>query len=255
MPAIQNTFHIELVSPILTKLNDLKDLLEFLGMQNPSCFVANDSAGFHVNVSLRNKKTGKPIPLIRDFFIRTFFPRYKIWESIVYPKVRTEISTEYARCIGSTNAEKYSELYHEICEDKYVSLHRKEPTELVEFRLFGSTNNMSDLLKYTKMATDFLRNSYMIWYEYYRPTMKRTNSNIMKRELQLQRNLLNVQSRIRTRKTKNLVSKRETIQKNLQTLKTLRGKNARTRRAILNNLSARRNNKTVSSEIMSGIRL
>jgi hypothetical protein len=258
MPDIEETFHIELVSPILTKLDELQELLEFIGMKNPSCFVANDTAGFHVNVSLRNKKTGKPIPLTSDFFTRTFFPRYKVWEADVYPQVRHEIDTYYAKCIGGTDAEKYPELYHEICQNKYVSLHRKEPRELVEFRLFGSTSNMSDLLKYTEMATEFMRSTYLEWYEFYRPSaatlkkiaasirrkkelaLKETAANILKKEQQLQKTLLNVQSRIRTRKTKTLVGQRNSIRKNLRTLKSLKEKNAVTRRTILKKLSEHR---------------
>jgi hypothetical protein len=266
MPAIEETFHIELVSPILTKLDELQELLEFIGMKKPSCFVANDTAGFHVNVSLRNKKTGKPIPLTSDFFTRTFFPRYKVWEADVYPQVRNEIDTYYAKCIGHTDAEKYPELYHEICENKYVSLHRKDQRELVEFRLFGSSSNMSDLLKYTEIATEFMRSTYLEWYEFYRPSketlkkitassrrkkelaLKETGANILKKEQQLQKTLRNIQSRIRTRKTKTLVGQRNSIRKNLRTLKSLKEKNAATRRTILKKLSASRKSKRSKSK-------
>ncbi len=240
MPAIEETFHIELVSPIHTDINELRELLEFLGMQKPSCFVANDTAGFHVNVSLRNKKTGKPIPLTSDYFTRTFFPRYKVWEAEVYPKVRPEIDMPYAKCIGDTDAEKYPALYHEICRYKYVSLHRKKPRELVEFRLFGSSANMSDLLNYTRMATELMRDTYLEWYSFYKPSLEKTAVNILKKELQLQKNLRTIQSRIRTRKTKGLVNKRESIQKTLRTLATLKEKNARTRRTVLKQISAQR---------------
>jgi ankyrin repeat protein len=162
LPDIENTFHMELVSPIMTNLEELKDLLEFIGMQTPSCFVSNDTAGFHVNVSLLNKNTNKAIPLTIDFFTNTFFPRYTEWESEMYPKVRSKHSN-YAKCIGTKDATKYPDLYHSICKTKYASIHRKTH-ELVEFRLFGSSTNMTDLLNYTQQATELLRDSYLVWY-------------------------------------------------------------------------------------------
>lgn len=242
MPDIEETFHIELVSPILTKMDELKELLEFLGMKKTGCFVANDTAGFHVNVSLRNKKTMKPIPLTSDFFTRTFFPRYKVWEAEVYPKVRPEINMSYAKCIGDTNSERFPELYHKICSHKYVSVHRKTPRELVEFRLFGSSANMSDLLKYTEMSTEFLRNAYIEWHSFYKPAilLKQTGHAILKKQQNLQKTLQTIQSQLRTRKTKGLLSKRTKIQQNLRSLATLTEKNAKTRLNALKALTAHR---------------
>jgi ankyrin repeat protein len=239
MPNIKNTFHMEMVSPIMTTLDELKDLLEFVGMQKP-CFVSNDTAGFHVNVSLLNKNTNKTIPLTIDFFTRTFFPRYKVWEAEVYPKVRPQIDMPYAKCIGGKDASLYPELYHEICKSKYVSLHRKNH-ELVEFRLFGSSSNLSDLLHYTQMATELMRNCYLEWYAIYKPslalapapTLRGTSKQMLHKQVQLQRSLQKVKAQLRTRRTKGLLTKRNSIQRSLRRLTTLRGKNAFKRQSIL----------------------
>ncbi len=241
MPNIKNTFHMEMVSPIMTTLDELKDLLEFIGMQKP-CFVSNDTAGFHVNVSLLNKNTNKAIPLTIDFFTRTFFPRYKVWEAEVYPKVRPQIDMPYAKCIGGKDASLYPELYHEICKTKYVSLHRKNH-ELVEFRLFGSSSNMSELLHYTQMATELMRNCYLEWHAIYKPvlapapapapTLRGTSKQILNKQVQLQRSLQKVKAQLRTRRTKGLLTKRNSIQRSLRRLTTLRGKNAFKRQTLL----------------------
>lgn len=180
LPDIENTFHMELVSPIMTNLEELKDLLEFIGMQTPSCFVSNDTAGFHVNVSLLNKNTNKAIPLTIDFFTNTFFPRYTEWETEMYPKVRSKHSN-YAKCIGTKDATKYPELYHNICMTKYASIHRKTH-ELIEFRLFGSSTNMTNLFNYTQQATELLRNSYIDWYAQQVPQFLHTAGTRMTRK-------------------------------------------------------------------------
>lgn len=241
MPAIDETFHLELVSPILTSLDELRDLLEFLGMRSTACFVANDSAGFHVNVSLRNKVTQKPIPLTADFFTRTFFPRYRSWEAKLYPRVRTGI-TEYAKCIGGIEVERFPQLYREICENKYVTVHRKDVRELVEFRLFGSTNDLNRLVMYTDMATQFLRDAYLEWYHFYKPTLDQTDRDILGIQTQLRRSLLGVEAKLRARKTAKLRKLRNTLQRNLRTVGTLRFRNAKGRIAALNTLKTHTKN-------------
>ncbi len=240
MPAIQQTFHVELVSPIMADIKDLQDLLSFLGMGRPECFVANDSAGFHVNVSLMNARTGKFIPLTSDFFTRTFFPKYRMWESDVYPKVRGE-ETNYAQCIAGKESRRFPELYHEICKNKYVSIHRKTPRHLVEFRLFGSSTNMQNLLNYTQMATKFLRECYIEWYYFYRPTFehaakptrKQAQMALLSAQQALQKSLHATQARLRTYKTQKNRAERNRIQKTLRNLRTWRGKSPSKIRSLL----------------------
>ena len=81
---IENTFHIEFVTPILScnpiigkngisyDLSPLNDLFLLIGMNKQGCYVTNKSQGFHVNLSLVNNKTGKGLPLLRDFFKTQF---------------------------------------------------------------------------------------------------------------------------------------------------------------------------------------
>ncbi len=247
LPAIQQTFHIELVSPIMHDIHELHDLLSFLGMGRPECFVANDSAGFHVNVSLMNGRTAKFIPLTSDFFTRTFFPKYRHWEYEVFPQVREE-ETAYAQCIGGKEAERFPELYHEICNNKYVTIHRKDPRHLVEFRLFGSSANMQNLLNYTQMATNFLRDCYIEWYYFYRPTFEKATHPTRKQAQQallsaqqaLQKSLHATQARLRTRKTQKHRAERNRIQKTLRNLRTWRGKSPSKIRTLLRSAMTKR---------------
>lgn len=241
MPAIDETFHLELVSPILKSLDELRDLLDFLGMRSGACFVANDSAGFHVNVSLRNKVTQKPIPLTADFFTRTFFPRYRAWEAELYPRVRAG-PTNYAKCIGGIESERFPQLYREICENKYVTVHRKDARELVEFRLFGSTNDLDRLVMYTDLATQFLRDAYLEWYHFYKPTLDQTDRAILCAQTRIHRSLLNVEAKMRVRKTAKLRKLRNTLQRNMRTVGTLRFRNAKGRMSALNTLKTQTKN-------------
>ena len=156
---IRDTFHIEFVSPILDSITKLKDLLEFIGLTKPNCFISNKSAGFHVNVSLYNNETEKTLILGKEFFNNSFYPKYKKWETEWYPKVRKE-KTRYASPLGNLN--NANNIYKASAATKYVALYRKNP-ELYEFRLFGSNNNINTLLEYTTESITLLAESYKEW--------------------------------------------------------------------------------------------
>jgi hypothetical protein len=156
---IRDTFHIEFVGPIIDSIDDLKDLLEFIGLTRPDCFISNKSAGFHVNVSLYDNETNKSLILSKDFFNNGFYPKYKKWESEWYPKVRLE-RTKFASPLGNLNNK--NNIYKASAATKYVALYRKNP-ELYEFRLFGSNNDINTLLKYTNEAITLLATSYIEW--------------------------------------------------------------------------------------------
>jgi hypothetical protein len=153
--ALKNTFHIEFVSPILDNYDDLEDCLRLIGLGRPRCFISNMSAGFHVNASLINTKTGKQVALSKDFFEKGFYPRYKDWEAETYPAVRATKS-KYAPPLGDIED---ADVFLKTGKSKYVALYRKAPF-LFEFRLFGSDNKVSVLTKYTKMAVELLAETY-----------------------------------------------------------------------------------------------
>jgi hypothetical protein len=66
------SFRMECITPIL-EITDLPSreniaaalmpYLIFFGLDNPACFMSNSSAGFHVNVSIVEKATGKMLPI------------------------------------------------------------------------------------------------------------------------------------------------------------------------------------------------
>jgi hypothetical protein len=153
---IRDTFHIEFVSPILDSMEDLKELLEFVGLYRPECFVSNSSAGYHVNISLANKSTGEPINITRDFFKIGFYPLYKEWE-----KDMQTHSNEYAYRLLNIESNK-NNVYERTAANKYVAVYRKSPY-LYEFRIFGSNESIDVLIDYTKTATEMMMKAYTIW--------------------------------------------------------------------------------------------
>jgi hypothetical protein len=188
---LENTFHIEFVTPILScnptigkngisyDLSPLNELFILIGMDKQGCFITNNSQGFHVNLSLVNNKTGKPLPLLREFFKTQFLKNYVEWEKNAYPKYRKNVS-EYAKPLYSFIKPNNMESgYSQLASNKYVSLHRKDLQELVEVRLFASTNDYKNLISRTKEALSVLYTSYNKWYSSIKTTMYE-NVNINK---------------------------------------------------------------------------
>jgi hypothetical protein len=173
---INNTFHIEFVTPILSctpkvgkegleyNLSPLQHLFELIGMDKEGCYVTNKSQGLHVNISLMNNKTKKPLPLLLEFFNTQFFKDYLEWEMVAYHKYRSGVS-QYAKPLyGFIKPNNYTNAFSKIKEDKYVSLHRKALNELIEIRLFSSSSNYNTLLLNTQDAINLLFTSYTKWY-------------------------------------------------------------------------------------------
>ncbi len=186
--AINNTFHIEFVTPILTAepitgrkgmiydLEPLKELFELIGMDKKDCYISNKSQGLHVNLSLVNKNTNKTIPLLQQFFKEEFFPKYIEWEKTAYPKYRLFEST-YAKPLHSfITPETYTSSYSTILHNKYVSLHRKGTDGLIEVRLFASSNNYKELISRSQEAIGLLYASYEKWYNSKKETYYKKNT-------------------------------------------------------------------------------
>jgi hypothetical protein len=153
--SIEKTFHIEFVSPILESFAELEENLRLVGLGRPRCFISNLSAGYHVNVSLFDVDKKKPVMLSKAFFERTFYPQYKAWEAVTYPKVR-EFRTKYAPPVSEVAD---ADAFLQTGKSKYVALFRKNPY-LLEFRLFGSDNKIPVLVHYTKEAVGVLESAY-----------------------------------------------------------------------------------------------
>jgi hypothetical protein len=202
---IENTFHIEFVTPILTcnpiigkngisyDLSPLNDLFLLIGMDKQGCYVTNKSQGFHVNLSLVNNKTGKGLPLLREFFKTQFFKNYIEWEKEAYPKYRKEES-EYAMPLYSIINPDNNSGFAKIASNKYVSLHRKDIPELVEVRLFAATNDYKGLVTRTKEALALLYSSYNNWYSNIKSVVYNVNKkkNTTKKK---QKNYINLSSK------------------------------------------------------------
>jgi hypothetical protein len=216
---IENTFHIEFVTPILScdpiigkngisyNLSGLNDLFLLIGMDKQGCYVTNKSQGFHVNLSLINNKTGKGLPLLPEFFRTQFFKNYIEWEKEAYPKYRKDES-EYAKPLYSIMPSENSYSYSTLATNKYVSLHRKDIPELVEVRLFAATNDYKGLVSRTKEAISLLYSSYNKWYSSIKPSLYNTPSkkNTTKKKL---KNYVNLSSKpnINIRNTKRFKTK------------------------------------------------
>ena len=180
---IEHTFHIEFVTPILDcnptigkygisyDLSPLNDLFMLIGMDKTGCYVTNVSQGFHVNLSLFNNKTRKPLPLLREFFKTQFIKNYVEWEKEAYPKYRKSVSKFAKPLYSLITPDKPNYGYSEIASNKYVSLHRKDLQELIEIRLFAATNDYKNLLIRTKEALALLYSSYNTWYSNIKPSM------------------------------------------------------------------------------------
>ena len=194
---IEHTFHIEFVTPILDcnptigkygisyDLSPLNDLFMLIGMDKTGCYVTNMSQGFHVNLSLFNNKTGKPLPLLREFFKTQFIKNYVEWEKEAYPKYRKNVSKFAKPLYSLITPDKPNYGYSEIASNKYVSLHRKDLQELIEIRLFAATNDYKNLVIRTKEALALLYSSYNTWYStvkpsIYPPVIKTSKNNTRK---------------------------------------------------------------------------
>ena len=149
-------------------------------MDKKDCYISNNSQGLHVNLSLVNKNTNKPIPLLREFFKSDFFKSYIDWEKNAYLKYRSKES-DYAKPLYSfVKEETYNNNYAKILDTKYVSLHRKEG-ELIEVRLFASNNNYKELISRSEEAIGLLYSSYERWYNSMKPSIY-SNRNITRKK-------------------------------------------------------------------------
>ncbi len=173
-----NAVPCEIVSPVLSSINDIKILYE--GLMTESCHQANSSMGFHVSVSAvdENEKMIKLTNGMMSELIQNWLP----YESDNYRKLRGE-GSEYAQKIGDliTNREIIPILVNSLVRtindenidnldyynpyglnlwyakylvnnQKYLSMTHHKQNNVIEFRIFPAKNNIKQLLEYNKDA-------------------------------------------------------------------------------------------------------
>lgn len=194
------TVHCEIISPILEDITDIKLIYENLISQ--ICNESNESSGFHVNVSAADSK-GKEIELTPGLLFEICHQWYP-YEKKNYPDLRGDnnhyavnmsllvdnldlVNYFYKRHDGKriTKEELFvpeksyglrNLIYMDEIEGKYHSLHLKPNSNILEFRVFPSSSDMSILLKYVKDAlkiiekafTNFIKDPEKIAKEYFR---------------------------------------------------------------------------------------
>lgn len=182
----KSTFHCEIITPILYNLDIIKVLYKTLFKK--SCFIKNESAGFHINVSLisGNVISNNPIYWSQGF-IDCFLKYFEKYEKKNYKKLRplgSEYAKElldYAKKSTSGKIQKYlsfkdmkyintnfdigEKLYKCLIDlnDKYISFHIKNPI-VAEFRLFPSQENKDELFSYIDDTYKIIKNSIDDYY-------------------------------------------------------------------------------------------
>lgn len=173
-----NAVPCEIISPILSSINEIKILYE--GLMTESCHQANRSMGFHVNVSAvdENDKMIKLTRGILSEIIHNWLP----YESDNYKKLRGDgseaavkigqllIDDEYIYILKNwilqridnqdiKNVDFYNPyglnlwLAHFLVNKvKYLSMTHHKQNNVIEFRIFPAKVNIKQLLQYTKDA-------------------------------------------------------------------------------------------------------
>jgi hypothetical protein len=181
------TVHCEIISPILNDFSDIKLLYD--NLISSSCNVSNYSTAFHVNISINEMKNKKLQKIrIRNGMLFEICKDWYKFEKDNYVKYRGEEIDPYANNIYKNSDDaKYMKtifqkrsgeaiteeeifipedkygvrtlLYVNEIYNKYRSLHFKSKQDLLEFRIFPSSNNTNELIEYTKISLDFIEKS------------------------------------------------------------------------------------------------
>ena len=167
-PVYRQTLHCEIITPILDDIDDLKLLYTYI--LDSKCLDINDSQAFHVNVSLYDENDN-PIYFTSGFintFLNYFIPyedkrhrKENSYSTKLHTYMKYYIFSKYKSMISLNSpknkdkdfvfnnfvkGEEYFRSYVDLSE-KYLSIHAKSDT-LLEFRLFPSHNNYTNLLQY-----------------------------------------------------------------------------------------------------------
>jgi hypothetical protein len=177
----------EIVTPILSSIDDLKILYEGLLPKHNDfpCNQSNPSMGFHVNVSAVDEK-GKIVELTRGMMAELIYD-WLPYEKKNYKSLRGEGSYYAIKIQDYLNDEdtikffydsiinkndeilKVSDIYEPygvalnhlinnvINKEKYLSMTHWKNNNVVEFRVFNSSTNIEKLISYTQDAINVFR--------------------------------------------------------------------------------------------------
>jgi len=175
------TLPCEIVTPILSSIDDLKILYEGLSISE-NCNQSNKSMGFHVNVSGIDIKN-QIIPLTYGF-LNELIQEWLPYEKKHYKTLRPE-SGSYAQSLSDRIENLYKNNTHVNLENKnlyiddytqkngpYIrelisiinhtknnSITNYKQINVIEFRVFGSNNNISKLIDYTQDAMNVFQSA------------------------------------------------------------------------------------------------
>jgi hypothetical protein len=189
----KDSFHCEIVSPKLNNINDI--IILYQNLFKNDCFKGNESAAFHVNVSMMNQNNEK-IYFSRGF-IDCFLNLYEKYENKNYDRFRP-YGSWYAKRIREYSliytykdikpllnfkdskennyfyenfieGKKYYRSFIELQDNhnaKYNSIHTKE-RYIMEFRLFPTEDDRKILIEYIIDSIEILRKTNEIYSKNY----------------------------------------------------------------------------------------
>lgn len=188
------TVHCEIISPILQDISEIKLIYE--NIISETCNISNNSAGFHVNVSIVDtsniKKTqikltlGILFEICKEWYLfeKKHYIEYR-GEGSVYAKNISKMvnDTEFMKIIYEKKDGSFIEdseilipeneyglrtlFAMEIINKKNTSLHVKREINVLEFRIFPSKNNIKELIDYTKKSISIVKKSMKNFIENY----------------------------------------------------------------------------------------
>ena len=190
------SMNFECITPILSftgqssddKINNvLHPFLVLFGLEKPECIIINYSMGFHVNTSLYDTTEKRYITIGTPPFLRKLLKNYITQEKDIYSLVRN-MRPQKINNNNKNNNNNYISFWAQPLYKNFNRIKGKKPTKsnnniresmtnkayidrkeralkyksdtLLEFRLFGSSSNITTLLQYTAFAIELLHRTY-----------------------------------------------------------------------------------------------
>ena len=191
------SMNFECITPILSftgqssddKINNvLHPFLVLFGLEKPECIIINYSMGFHVNTSLYDTTEKRYITIGTPPFLGKLLKNYITQERGIYSLVRNMRPQKINNNNNNKNNNNYISFWAQPLYKNFNRIKGKKPTKsnnniresmtnkayidrkeralkyksdtLLEFRLFGSSSNITTLLQYTAFAIELLHRTY-----------------------------------------------------------------------------------------------
>jgi len=189
------SMNFECITPILSftgqssddKINNvLHPFLVLFGLEKPECIIINYSMGFHVNTSLYDTTEKRYITIGTQPFLGKLLKNYITQERDIYSLVRNMRPKKINN--NKNNNNNYISFWAQPLYKNFNRIKRTKPTKsnnniresmtnksyidrkeralkyksdtLLEFRLFGSSSNITTLSQYTAFAIELLHRTY-----------------------------------------------------------------------------------------------